>query len=312
LKHLTDCGELLTFASNANKADATIVMKAVTQSGDALEYASTALRDNKSIVEAAVKNSPMAIAYASEKWKGNKALVLMAVKQQGLAIQFASNSLKDDVDVVSAAVSNAGYNAYNNASKRLKDDDYIKKIKDEFNGWHTQFDYSTIRPLNDPILPILGLTWTIERFCPIGFAFTSECRNVIAFIEKSDELALYRLTTGEFLSNIELLGAFFLGSESDRYSYDYFDNVSARVSATADNTILATRGRQNRVLFYEVLWSSDNGSASARKLQHEYKGSAQISTIKFSPDTLNTRDAPEYLLALGKMTGETELVRVSA
>jgi hypothetical protein len=236
----------------------------------------------------------------------------MAVKQRGWAIQYASESLQDDFDVVSAAVSSAGYKAFNYASKRLKEDDTIKKLNEEFRETYEEFDEGAIRPFSDPNSPILGLTWTIESYCPIGFAFTSESRNVIAFIEKSDELALYRLSTGEFLSNIDLPGAFFLGSESDRYSYDHFENVSARVSATADNTILATRGRQNRVLFYELIWSPDNGSASARKLQHEYKGSAQVSTIKFSPVTLNTRDAPEYLLALGKMTGETELVRVPA
>lgn len=319
LKHLKDCGVLLSYTSQASKADVAVVLTAVTENGNALEFAAPALLDDKKILSAAMKNSGKALQFTSVKWRSNKILVMSAVQQCGLALEFASDGLKDDFEVVKAAAESSGEDALEFASKRLQDDKEIKKVAKACSTENNSDSYINKKPklFNELMSPILGLVWKIDGLKPEGVAFISSRRDVIAFVLKDEELTsavllLCRLSSGMELSRVNIPDAVLLGyiGGSSYYRGDKIDSVSSRIDVTADCTFLAARGRDNKIIFCELEWSQDSSTASARRLVHEYKSESPTTVVKFSPLTFDSTYAVEYLLAIGKSTGQVEFVKI--
>ena len=121
-------GRSLKFASDALKADRTVVLAAVNQEGIALQYISEGLRADRDIAMDAVRESGNALVYVSAELKADRSIAMAAVKQSGwalehvpaevaefkvvmlavtqtgFALQFASGEMKNNFDVVAAAV----------------------------------------------------------------------------------------------------------------------------------------------------------------------------------------------------------------
>jgi hypothetical protein len=133
----TDNGYLLTYASDALKANEQLVLKAVKTNGFALRIASENLKNNQGVVEMAVNNRASALEeatdairqnedfvlkligkqwstanrfrYISNSLKENKPFILKAIEQNFHVFEYVSNSMKSNKDVVIKALQGNAY-----------------------------------------------------------------------------------------------------------------------------------------------------------------------------------------------------------
>ena len=129
-------GYLLSYASDALKANEQLVLKAVKTNGSAIGIASENLRNNQRVVEMAVNNRAIAlekateairqnedfvlkligkqwstaqrISYISDSLKENKNFILKAVEQNPYVFEYASSSMKSNKDIVIKALQGDG------------------------------------------------------------------------------------------------------------------------------------------------------------------------------------------------------------
>ena len=132
----SDNGYLLSYASDALKANEQLVLKAVKTNGFAMKIASENLRNNQRVVEMAVNHTASALEDATEairqnkdfvlkligkKWstagriryisnslKENKTFILKAVEQNPYVFEYISNSIKSNKDIVIKALQGDG------------------------------------------------------------------------------------------------------------------------------------------------------------------------------------------------------------
>lgn len=143
------------------KNDRAIALKILKDYPRALKYFSDRLRDDYDVVKVAADSMPSAIEFASDRIKNDfkimaplieedlqrggydriyaragslvrmdKKLALMAVSTKGMLLRDVPLSFRDDEDVVRAAVTDNG-NAYMYASKRLRENEEIKRLAED-------------------------------------------------------------------------------------------------------------------------------------------------------------------------------------
>eukprot|EP00403_Amphidinium_massartii_P000076 CAMPEP_0178376808 /NCGR_PEP_ID=MMETSP0689_2-20121128/3594_1 /TAXON_ID=160604 /ORGANISM="Amphidinium massartii, Strain CS-259" /LENGTH=254 /DNA_ID=CAMNT_0019996843 /DNA_START=56 /DNA_END=817 /DNA_ORIENTATION=- len=124
----TSKGLALGQASEVEKAEKSLVMRAVSQDGLALRHAAASLQADKEVVLAALVHDAYALEYASKGLRSDRDVVMTAVERRGRTLRFAAPSLQADKDVVATAVKQDG-SAILFASEELRSDvDFLTEM----------------------------------------------------------------------------------------------------------------------------------------------------------------------------------------
>eukprot|EP01041_Mallomonas_annulata_P001634 gene1634-3168_t len=161
-------------------------------------------------------------------------------------------------------------------------------------------------------------TKPIPTTCGVALQFFKLPDSVEMASESSSTLPFTApVTTGPLMFTIDLPEALAVqggGVAIERDSNPICTNIkfiAMDIDITADLSMIAVPGMGGQtVLFYELLWSSDNASATAKLLRHRFEASSRVTAVRFCPISNRAGDSPVISIAISTVCGEVSVVQI--
>jgi hypothetical protein len=138
------CPSLLGYLTDDYRDHAPLIKRLLKHDGTQLQFVSDRLRADYQVVSIAIRQNPMSIEFASSALKKDRALIKLALKSDLSEydqpfLQCIDPSFQDDEEIVYEVCRNQGYEQFDHASNRLKNDyDFAKKAM-KLDPWIYQF-----------------------------------------------------------------------------------------------------------------------------------------------------------------------------
>eukprot|EP01041_Mallomonas_annulata_P003229 gene3229-6388_t len=89
--------------------------------------------------------------------------------------------------------------------------------------------------------------------------------------------------------------------------------IAMDIDITADLSLIAVPGTGGQtVLFYELLWSSDNTSVTAKLLRHRFEASSRVTAVRFCPISNRAGDSSVIItIAISTACCDVYVVQIS-